>query len=295
MVRNLLKRLVFGLLRFGIPPLRDMVRTIRGTHPVRIFTFHRLSTDHVDGMTVAPDVFRRQLAYVTKHHEIVSLEEALQLLRAGARRRRPRAAITFDDAYRSVFDVAFPLMQRVEVRGCCFVATDFIGTGRRYEHDDDSVPERESEIMAWPELAALRDAGWSIGCHTASHTRLSECDADGTYRELARSQSVLRDRLGLQDLALAYPFGGRDDITEENRLVAKKLGYVAILSNWGGCENFVGDDPSYLRRQDIGGPHPDFAWQAWVHGLIPARLAHLRPRPRRRQNRPPKAGESVAR
>jgi len=272
-----------------------MVRTIRGTHPVRIFTFHRLSTDHVDAITVAPDVFRRQLRYVTKYHEVVSLEEALQLLRAGAGLRWPRAVITFDDAYRSVFDVAFPLMQGAGVRGCCFVATDFIGAGRRYEHDDHLVLERESEIMAWPELVALQDAGWSIGSHTASHVHLSECDADGTYRELARSQSVLRDRLGLQDLALAYPFGGRDDITEENRLVAKNLGYVAILSNWGGGENFVGDDPSYLRRYDVGGPHPDFAWQAWVHGLIPVWLAHFRARPRRRQNRPANAGEAVVR
>lgn len=276
--RRLLKRLVFGVLRFVVRPFRDVVRTIRGTHPVRIFTFHRLSAEHVDGMTIAPDVFQRQLTYVAKHHEVVSLEEALRLLDVGAKLRRPRAVITFDDGYRSVVEVAFRLMRRVGVSGCCFVATDFIGTDRRYAHDDDSVPEQDRRTMDWTDLATLRDAGWSIGSHSASHARLSECGADKTYHELARSQSVLRERLGLQVHTLAYPFGGMDDMTEENRQVARRLGYRAILSNWGGGENLAGEDPSYLRRQDIGGPHPDFAWKAWMHGLTPRWFERVRRR-----------------
>src|SRR5207302_11520440 len=85
-------------------PARDLVRSLRRRHPVRVFTFHRVTDLCRDAMTVAPDVFERQVAYVRRHHDIVSLDHALEVLRSGTRLDRPLAVLAFDDGYRSVWD-----------------------------------------------------------------------------------------------------------------------------------------------------------------------------------------------
>ena len=59
-------------------------------------------------MTVSPGVFRRQVRYILKNHEVVSMEEALALLRRPVRLRNPVAVFTFDDGYRSVHQHAWP-------------------------------------------------------------------------------------------------------------------------------------------------------------------------------------------
>jgi folate-dependent phosphoribosylglycinamide formyltransferase PurN len=89
-------------------PLRDVVRSLRRRHPVRVFTFHRVTWLCRDGMTVDPAAFRRQVAYIARHHDIVSLERDVALIREGARlqfgvtrsRRVQPAVAHFDDTVR---------------------------------------------------------------------------------------------------------------------------------------------------------------------------------------------------
>ncbi len=71
--------------------------------------------------------FRRQLAYLKKHFEIVSLSEAVECMRSGGI-KRPTAVITFDDGYQNNYDVAFPILCEEGIPGTIFLATGFINT-----------------------------------------------------------------------------------------------------------------------------------------------------------------------
>jgi folate-dependent phosphoribosylglycinamide formyltransferase PurN/peptidoglycan/xylan/chitin deacetylase (PgdA/CDA1 family) len=247
-------------------PLRDLWRTLRATHPVRVFTFHRISDLCRDAMTVSPEVFRRQVDYVRRYHDMVPLERALDLLASGARLRRPVAVLTFDDGYRSVFDHAWPAMAARGVLGCCFVCTDLVGTDRRFPHDAASPIREHLGVMAWQHLRALRRAGWSVGGHTATHARLSLCESDGLRDEVARPLTALRDRLGVTAVAMAYPFGQARDVPPGFPDVVRRLGYVACFSNYGG-ENGPPAECWNLRRIDLGGDRPGYAWKAYAHGI----------------------------
>ena len=249
-----------------VRPVRDAWRTARGGHPVRVFTFHRVTDLCRDGMTVSPAVFRQQMEYVRKHHDIVSLDQALAVLRSGARLRRPLAVITFDDGYRSVFEGAAPVLQQLGAVGCCFICTDFVGTERRFPHDDSNPAREHLDVMDWPEIEELRRRGWSIGGHTASHVRLSACDAATQRDELLRSRTALRERLDLPEITLAYPFGGPRDITPQGVTIARECGYAAVLSDFGG-DLRPGRLPSVLGRWELGGDHDAIAWRAKIHSL----------------------------
>lgn len=249
-----------------VRPVRDLIRTLRGRHPVRVFTFHRVTDLCRDGMTVPLGVLRRQVAYVKRHHEVVNLERAVALATGDTRLTRPVAALSFDDGYRSVFERARPLLAEAGVPGCCFVSTDLLGTDRRFEHDANSPVREHLHLMSWEELGTLCREGWSVGGHSATHPRLSECSGDSLREELSRPLASLRERLGLDGVAMAYPFGGPDDTTDDTVHLARELGYRACFSDFGG-ENFPGSAPFELCRIELGGDHDELAWRARVHGL----------------------------
>jgi len=246
-------------------PLRDLVRTVRRRHPVRVFTFHRITDLCRDALTVSPERFRRQVAYVRRHHEVVSLERALEVLRSGARLGHPLAALAFDDGYRSVWQFGRPILAEQGMTACCFVCTGLVGTDQRFPHDDGNPVRTYLDLMSWDELKTLRAEGWTIGAHTASHARLARCTGEALRREVVEPAAVLRRELGLGDVAMAYPFGARDDISDEAKALVRESGYVACLSNFGG-DNTLPTDLMEVRRIDIGGDHAELGWKAWVHG-----------------------------
>jgi peptidoglycan/xylan/chitin deacetylase (PgdA/CDA1 family) len=275
--RYVLKTLA-GLVALAvICPIRDRIRSLLRRHPVRIFTFHRVSDLCRDGMTVSPEAFRRQLAYLRRHHDVVPFDEALRLAVDGARLERPVAAISFDDAYASVFSTALPLMTEAGAVGSCFVSTGLIGDGSQFEHDaDNPLQSRHLRVMTWTQLAILRDLGWTVGAHTMTHARLSLCDPTRLNEELGHSLTALRSRLGLGTIPFAYPFGRVSDITVLALEKVRELGYTACLANDGG-ENVPPRDRYDMCRIELGGDHPTLAWRTRSRGMD---LGAIRLRPR---------------
>ena len=264
--RQLAKTAALAAATWLYRPFRDIGRTLRRRHPVRVFTFHRVTTLCRDGMTVAPEVFRRQIAYVAAHHDIVSVEHGIELVRSGARLRRPAAVITFDDGYRSVFKTARPIMSELGVAGCCFVCSDIVGTDRRFAHDADIPVSLWLDVMDWTELKMLRTEKWSIGTHTATHVRLSACTGEQLNYEIEEPRRAVRDRLGVAEPVLAYPFGLRDDISDEAIEIVRKAGHAVVLDDYSG-EIPTGTTALVLGRIELGGDHETMAWMGHVHGL----------------------------
>lgn len=184
------------------------------------------------------------------------------------------AALTFDDGYRSVFTAARPAMAERRIPGCAFVCTDLAGTERRLPHDAQNPVRDYLDVMSWGELKRLRDEGWTIGGHTATHARLSACPPDALRPELAGPIAALRSRLGLDTVAMAYPFGQENDINEAAARMVRETGYCALFSDFGG-ENSAGASPFELRRIEIGGDHEPMSWKLAAHG-IELRRARLR-------------------
>ncbi len=254
--------LVLGAYR----PVRDLLRTIRRRHPVRVFTFHRVTSLCRDGMTVAPDVFARQLEYIRRRHDIVTLEQGLLLLRSKARLARPAAVLTFDDAYRSVYEEARPAMGRLGVVGCCFVPTALIGNGHALPHDVEMPVPAARALMSWDQLRSLCAQGWAVGAHTATHARLSTLTGPELEREVREPVAALRAQLGPRALTVSYPYGLERDISPDARARIREAGYAACFSDVFG-ENDGAADFSDLRRIDIGGDHATLDWKRMVHGI----------------------------
>ncbi|HEX7059067.1 MAG TPA: polysaccharide deacetylase family protein [Solirubrobacterales bacterium] len=129
---------------------------------------------------------------------------------------RKTLAITFDDAYLSVLELAQPILEGLGLPATVFVPTDFPdapGQAMKWQGIDGWLGgEYDSELrpMSWQQLGGLADRGWEIGSHTRSHPHLTQLDQLDLEAELTGSREVCEQRLGRPCRTIAYPYGDYD-------------------------------------------------------------------------------------
>ncbi|HEV2772916.1 MAG TPA: polysaccharide deacetylase family protein [Thermoleophilaceae bacterium] len=179
------------------------------------------------------DAFAGQLAYLEQAGwEVIGLPTFVEgIARPDALPARA-ALITFDDGYRSVREVALPVLAERRYPAVVFMPSDFIG--RNNDFDAGNAPEEP--LCGWDDLRELERGGVSIESHGASHRAFSELDAEAQELELHRSKSTLEEGLGKTVNAIAYPYG--DGGTDWGALdgALSRLGYSAafLLWRWSG-------------------------------------------------------------
>ena len=144
---------------------------------VLVLGYHAVSERWPASLSIAPGTWRRTFACSP-----TGALWASPSTRPSCGRRAPKTlAITFDDAYRSVFELAFPIISRAGFKATVFAPTAFVGSEEPMawpgiDHWRDTEHASELMPMSWEELGHLAAAGWEIGSHTHSHPRLPELD-----------------------------------------------------------------------------------------------------------------------
>jgi peptidoglycan/xylan/chitin deacetylase (PgdA/CDA1 family) len=137
--------------------------------------------------------------------------------------------VTFDDAYRSVGELALPLLRELGVPATVFAPTRFVGdaTPRGWKGTDmwaDTDWAHEIIVMDWTELRELVEAGWEVGSHTKTHRRLPELGDRELADELAGSRDEIERGVGTSCRSVAYPYGALDRRVAR---AARAAGYAA--------------------------------------------------------------------
>ncbi len=177
---------------------------------VLVLCYHAVSSTWPADISITARQLTEQLHYLSrKGYRGVTFSEAV----AGIEGKL--VAVTFDDGYRSVLELALPILQSFGIPGTLFVPTDYIGSEApmswpgieqwlKGEHERELVP------MSWQEVERLRDAGWEIGSHTKSHPKLTQLSDEQLKVELDGSRRKCEEVLGACN-SIAYPYGDHDD------------------------------------------------------------------------------------
>jgi peptidoglycan/xylan/chitin deacetylase (PgdA/CDA1 family) len=122
--------------------LSAVQRRAMGGRRVLVLSYHRVVGSYAAErhnslytLNIERETFRKHLEALHETHDIVSLEDALQVLTGSRSATRDVAVITFDDGYRDVYTHAFPVMRELRVPAVVYVPSAFIGTDRRLGHD----------------------------------------------------------------------------------------------------------------------------------------------------------------
>lgn len=227
--------------------------------------------------------FAEQLDVLAEACDVVSLETALGSAPVSG---RPRAVITFDDAYRGAVTAGTAELAARGLPATVFVAPSFIG-GATFWWDVLADPERggldaafreralhelrgrDAEIREWAlasghrphagpafmacateaELAdAARSPGITFGSHTWSHPNLARATGAELHAELGEPLGWLRGRFGNVVPYVSYPYGAWSPAVER---VAAALGYRAGFRIEGGWMPRATSNQFALPRLDV--------------------------------------------
>ncbi len=227
-----------------LQPINTAYVSAKGVRQVQVLCYHRFARRRShDPMVVAREDFAAQMRYLHDNgFQVVRLAD----FEAMRNRRLPmpeRAVVlTFDDGYRSVADIAAPILAEFGYPATLFVYTQFIGGGH---------------ALSWQRLRELVATGlFDVQSHSASHTSLKPAvgEKPAAYAQRIRHEviaagSVLKRNLGTEPRYFAYPYG---DVTQPVIDVLRQAGYgLGLTVSRGGSPLF--GSPYVVRRTMIYG------------------------------------------
>jgi len=253
------------------------------------------------GLHITQARFRDQMAWLADHYTVLPLRELLARMR-GERPLRKTAAITFDDAYRGVFDFACPVLEDFRFPATVFVIADAPAAGEPFWWDHPAAVGRAGGPSSRRWLGDLRGdgrlilqdlgvtapssvppvtrpAGWDVirtaardgldlGVHSATHRALPHLSDDELRAEMVDSRETLARHTGVTAEVFAYPYGLWD---QRVRNAAQAAGYTTALSlNPRLVSSHA--DPWALPRVNIPAGITDSAFRAWIAGWSPHRV-----------------------
>ncbi len=187
------KRAIVALAgRLGCFPLGLAVqRLVFGRRFVRVLNYHSTLAD-----TAA--AFEEQLVFFKRHFAPAGPDDLDACIDGRFSGDRPGLLLTFDDGYRSNYDVAAPILERHGFRGFFFVPAGHIAVDRAAADKAFATGPSEPEArMTWAECRDLEARGHRIGCHTRTHVRLSdELSPERLFDEISKAGHDIAARLG---------------------------------------------------------------------------------------------------
>ena len=223
-------------------------------HEAVIVAFHRVrdDSDRSDGLTVDTRTFEEYCEFFKRFFNVVSLRDLVSTLERGTTPSRA-LAITFDDGYRDNLINAAPILARLELPATFFVVSRWIGTS--VVPFWDLRRGVQYPWMTWDEVIALHRLGFDIGAHTRTHVDLGTVQPPIARIEIEGARDDLEQALGARVDSFAYPYGGREHLTEANRALVKASGFRCCCAAFGGTIT-RGTDPFHLPRVPISTWHP---------------------------------------
>ena len=200
-----------------------------------IFCYHRL-VDKVraPGTEITTPDFEAQMQMLKdKGITVIGMQDYLAWRRSEKAIPPRCAVITFDDGWKSQYEVAWPIMKKFGYPFAMFIYTEGVQGGHF----------GGGQAISWEQLAEMRDAGVDIEAHSATHQDLrkgydviNKKKTSGPeyeqwlQNEVVGCKQLLEQRLGIKVNCFAVPFGNYNEHVKE---VARNAGYEAMFTVYG--------------------------------------------------------------
>ena len=200
-------------------------QVIKADDSAVVFMYHRFGEGRYPSTSIRVDQFRQQMDYLRDGgFTIIPLAELVAFL-SGNQELPPKAVvITVDDAYRSIYEVAYPLLAEYGFPFTVFVSTDPV---------DSKLPG----YLNWDQIREMAGKGVTLANHGAGHIYMVERQPD-------ESESLWQKRIGADidkgwrrlteeltgankpfPAVFAYPYGEYNTGTAQQ---LTKRGYIAF-------------------------------------------------------------------
>jgi peptidoglycan/xylan/chitin deacetylase (PgdA/CDA1 family)/aminoglycoside phosphotransferase (APT) family kinase protein len=260
-------------------PRRVRPRVVSAARPepdrdALVLCYHALSESWPSSLAVTPANFREQIELLLKRgYRAATFSETVPTPPF-----EKTVAVTFDDSYRSVLELAYPILSEHGLVATVFVPTAHAGkdgpmTWPGIEEWRGGPHESELHAMSWQELRTLAAAGWEIGSHTVTHPYLTQLDDTSLRAELRDSRERCELELGRECRSLAYPYG---DFDRRVIAAAGAAGYRAAATL---PRRFEGRNPLAWSRVGVYRTDGKIAYRLKISASVRRLRAHAPSRP----------------
>ena len=206
---------------------------------VPILMYHNLVAEENDP-SISTDTlwvgqFRRQMELLRENgFTAISFEELIAFAEEGESLPEKPVLLTFDDGYRSAYELAFPILREFEMKATMFPIGVSVGKDTYKSTGYAMIPH-----FSWEEAKEMVDSGLvSIQSHTYDMHQWEAFETAGggqclrpnilrqpwetlgeymqaLWADVERSRQDIAEGTGQEAVALAYPGGLHDQISEE--------------------------------------------------------------------------------
>lgn len=229
-------------------------------YPVPVLLYHHINRNTGDTVTVTPDVFAGQMAFLKDAgYRALTVTELLDHISGTCPAPQKTIMLTFDDGWLDNYLFAYPVLMKYLFRATIFLVTDRVNAVK-VTSLPASIPCHEEAkqlitsgaagrvVMGWELVRKLQKEGLlEFHSHTVSHRRCTNLDDSELAAELTNSKAVLESKLGKDCYCLCWPYG---DFDERTVAAARYAGYKAIFSTVDGFTG-TGSDVSCIRRIEV--------------------------------------------
>lgn len=221
-----------------ILPRHGLAQTGAG-QSATLLNYQRFGENRYPETSIAAGQFSAHVETLAgSRYNVVPAQDIVTALFGGQILSNRSVAITIDDAYRSAYDVAWPLLKKANLPFTLFISTDSIDNGG-------------PGFMTWDQIRELRDAGVTIGAHGAAHAHLVDLSPEEIQADIERSVRRIEDELGERPTLFSYPHG---EMSLAVRDAVTAAGFKAAFGQHSGTVNEA-LDRHMLPRFSINGKY----------------------------------------
>lgn len=208
-----------------------------------VVMYHRIGEEmDFSSTSVSKEQFESHVSLLeNEKYTVWPLEKLSLALRSGETIPDHTVAITFDDAYRTIYDIAWPRLKRAGMPFTIFVATKSVDSGA-------------SGFMSWDQIREMTVDGVTIGNHTHTHLHMVKASLEHNRQEIRRARRRLFEELSVNPRLFAYPYG---EASSELRDLVIAEGFEAAFGQHSGVAHSE-DDIFYIPRFTFNKQYGDF-------------------------------------
>ncbi len=200
---------------------------LTGRHPgLVVLLYHRVGAGERN-IDLSIEAFRRQMAFLAAHCEVVPLSDGLRRA-ADPSLDRDLVSITFDDGTEDLHEHAFPILAEFALPATLYLATGPCEEGLPFP--SWATGTIDAPALGWDQVNEMIVGDLvTIGSHTHTHADLDAVDGPTIREELRRSKELIEDRTGRACVDFAYPHA----VTSPEAEAAVRRTYdTATIAGW---------------------------------------------------------------
>lgn len=160
-----------------------------------VLMYHRFGEMKHPTTNITIKQFEAHIAELSSgEYTVIALPEIIATLRARRPLPNKTVGISIDDAFLSVYEIAWPRLRTANFPFTLFIATN-------------PVDNRNSGYMSWDQIRELANYGVTIGSQTTTHPHMPMMSEAHNVSELKSSNARFEAELGITPTLIAYPYG----------------------------------------------------------------------------------------